>query len=54
MSNDLFSEDVISEERCVVVLALIMGLLYLTGFAILFAVPEMPVRVHEALVWLPR
>ena len=54
MRNDLFREDIISEERCVVVLALTLGLLYVAGFATLLAVPEMPVRVHEALAWLPR
>jgi hypothetical protein len=53
MRNDLFSEDIISEERCAVVLALVMGLLYVASFAALFALPEMPVRAYEALAWLP-
>jgi hypothetical protein len=46
-------EKINSEERSVVVLALIVGLLYVACFAFLLAVPAMPVEVQEARASLP-
>ena len=48
MRNNRITEKIKSEERSVVVLALIVGLLYGACFALLLAVPAMPVEVHEA------
>ena len=53
MRNDWLTEKINSEERSVVVLALIVGLLYVACFAVLLAVPAMPAEVHAALAALP-
>ena len=48
MRNNWLAEKINSEERSVVALALIVGLLYGACFAVLLAVPTMPAEVHEA------
>jgi hypothetical protein len=47
MRNNWLTEKINSEERSVVGLALVVGLLYVACFAVLLAVPAMPAEVHE-------
>lgn len=46
-------DDLHSEERSVIALALVMGLLFAAASAMLLAFSGMPVPVHEALASLP-
>ena len=48
MTNNRLTEKINGEERSVVVIALVVGLLYGACFALLLAVPAMPAEVHEA------
>jgi hypothetical protein len=47
------TDDLAREERPVVSMALIMGLLYVASFAAVLAAPELPAGIHEALACLP-
>ena len=47
------TDDLAREERPVVAMALIMGLLYGASFAVASAVPELPAEIHQALACLP-
>jgi hypothetical protein len=47
------TDDLAREERPVVSIALIMGLLYVASFGVVVAAPELPADIHEALACLP-
>ena len=53
MDKGSITDDLAREERPVVAMALIMGLLYGASFAVAFAAPELPGEIHEALACLP-
>ena len=53
MNDDRLMNELAREERPVVAMALIMGLLYGASFAVAFAAPELPAEIHEALACLP-
>ena len=52
-SRNEVTDDLAREERPVVSMALIMGLLYVASFAGVLAAPELPGEIHEALACLP-
>jgi hypothetical protein len=52
-SMNALKEDLAREERPVVTMALVLGLLYVASFAVAFAAPELPAEIHEALACLP-
>ena len=52
-SRNGLTEELAREERPVVSMALIMGLLYVASFGVTFAAPELPAEIHEALACLP-
>ena len=47
------TDDLAHEERPVVLMALILGLLCAASSAVLVAAPGLPVDIHEALACLP-
>ena len=53
MDKGSITDDLAREERPVVSMALIMGLLYGAAFAVAIAAPALPAEIHEALACLP-
>ena len=53
MDKRSIADDLAREERPIVTMALILGLLYGASFAVAFAAPELPADIHEALACLP-
>ena len=51
--RNLVTDDLAREERPVVSIALIMGLLYVASFTAVLVAPELPADIHEALACLP-
>jgi hypothetical protein len=47
------TDDLAREERPVVSMALVLGLLYVASFAVVLAAPELPADIHQALACLP-
>jgi hypothetical protein len=53
MDKRSITDDLAREERPIVTMALILGLLYGASFAVAVAAPGLPAEVHEALACLP-
>jgi hypothetical protein len=53
MDKRSITDDLAREERPVVAMALILGLLYAASFGVTLAAPELPSEIHEALACLP-